>query len=136
MTYHHSKRTEYIHRVRDSITASTPNKPAQERLNNIRQILTTAAQETVGLVSQHSHHHQNQFDSEIFAKSIEQRNLRLLISNCTDDQTRCSLKQKRNHLQHEIRKLTLKRANAILDSKAEEVESTKTVQECLKQLIS
>ena len=61
-TYHHPKRAAYIYRVRDSITTYTPNKSAQESLNNIRQILTTAAQETVGLVSQHSHHHQNEFD--------------------------------------------------------------------------
>ena len=117
LTYHHPKRTEYIHRVKDCIAASTPNKSAQERLNNIRQILTTAAKEMVGLVSHHSHHNQNQFDSEICAKSKEQRNLRLMIFNCIGDEARCSLKQKRNRLQHEIRKLTLKRANADLKEK-------------------
>ena len=77
LSYQHSKRTEYIHQVRDSITASVRKESAQECLNVIRQILTAAARETVGIVSHPSHHHhQNQFDSEIFAKSKEQRNLR------------------------------------------------------------
>ena len=122
------RRIEYVHRVRESLAAAAHQQTAesaQHRLDNVRHIVMAAARETVGLISRHSNHSGNHYDSEIVTKAQEQRNLRLCISNCKDDQLKVGLKQKRNQLQHEIRRLALNRANAILDARAEEVEKHK-----------
>ena len=123
------RRIEYVHRIRESLTAAAlhqqTNEPAQHRLDTVRRIVMSAARETVGVIAPHSNHKGNHYDSDIAAKTSEQRNLRLCISNCKDEQTKAGLKQKRNQIQHAIRRLALHRANAILDAKAAEVEKYK-----------
>ena len=98
----------------------------------------SAPRETVGVISTHSNHNGNHYDSEIAAKAQEQRNLRLCISNCKNDKLKVGLKQKWNQLQHEIRWLALNRVIAILGARAAEVEKHKDGAQmfsAMKQLI-
>ena len=123
------KRIKYIHRVQESINdyqqKEEVKESAQTRLDTIRNIVTSAAQETVGVIPHNNIYRGINFDSELATKSKEQRNLRLQISNCKEDQLKISLKRKRNQLQHEIRRIALNRAKTILDERASEVERYK-----------
>ena len=86
-----------MHRVSESITAAVNQQTAesaQHRFDNVRHIVMSAARETVGVISTHSNHNGNHYDSEIAAKAQEQRNLRLCISNCKNDKLKVGLKQK------------------------------------------
>ena len=94
---------EYVHGIRESLTAAAlhqqANKPAQHRLDTVRHIVMSAAWETVGAIAPHSNHSGNHYDSDIAAKTSEQRNLRLCISSCKDEQTMAGLEQKRKQIQ-------------------------------------
>lgn len=104
----------------------------------MHHIVLPAAQAALGMITRYSNHNGGHFNTNIVAMAREQRDLRFRISNCRDDQLKVGLKQNRNQLQDEIRQLVLKRANAILDARATEVEKHKDgVQmfNAMKQLI-
>ena len=94
---------------------------AQTQLEYVVKAIEEAAASSIGITSPNRSQSQA-FCPEISSLSHEQNMLRLRIDNAQDAEIRNALKQKRNSLQHAIRRKALENATTKLDQKIEEIE--------------
>ena len=94
---------------------------AQTQLNSVVKAIEEAAASSIGITSP------NIPQSQVLCPEIkrmphEQKMLRLGIDNTQDAEMCNALKQKRNRIQHAIRRKALENASAKLDQNIEEIE--------------
>ena len=94
---------------------------AQTPLNSVVKAIEEAAASSIGITPPNRPQSQA-FCPEINRMSHEQKMLRLRIDNTKDAEMSNALKQKRNRLQHAIRRKALENATNKLDQKIEEIE--------------
>ena len=99
------------------------NNNIQPSWEKTRTILTTSAEKTVGLADMKHHGH---IHNPVIEKlSIQQKNIRLEISECTNSNKIADLKSKRNQILHEITQTLNKQKNDELNSIASEINKSK-----------
>ena len=94
---------------------------AQTQLKYVVKAIEEAAASSIGITPP-SRSQSQKFCPEINRMSHEHKMLRLRIDNTQDAEISNALKQKRNRLQHAIRRKALENATTKLDQKIEEIE--------------
>ena len=110
--------TSCMNELSDEIEAA---ETAQTQLKYVVKAIEEAAASSIGITPP-SRSQSQTFCPEINRMSHEQKMLRLRIDNTQDAEISNALKQKRNRLQHAIRRKALENAKTKLDQTIEEIE--------------
>ena len=104
-----------------------------QQLNSVVKAIEEAAASSIGFTPPYRPQSQA-FCPEISRMSHEQKMLRLRIDNTKDAEMSNALKQKRNRLQHAIRRKTLENATNKLDQNIEEIERLRDAAKMFKSV--